>query len=92
MKQKKSVQEKVREDYKEFANEVANLTPEQLSERISGLAKHSEEVTDAKNADEALSAAREEVGQLAAPYRDAQKAIKLKIRYCYELIGERGSS
>lgn len=89
MKSKKSVQDTVREEMPEFVDEVASLTADQLNSRLAQLAKDTESLLDAKEADEGLNEARETASQLAAPYKDGVKMIRLKTRYLLSLLKER---
>lgn len=90
MKQKQSVQNQVQKELPEFAAEVATLAKEELVNRVVLYCEDAEAVDRAKDADEALKQAREESNQLAAPYKDAKKAIKLKISYILALLESRG--
>lgn len=87
---KKSVQEIVQKEMPEFAEEVAGLSVEDLNGRLAQFAKDFEATEDAKDADEELVQAQEKSTAMAAPYRDAKKAIKLKSRYVIALIQEKG--
>lgn len=89
---KKSVQEKVQEDMPEFASEVAGLSVGDLNNRLAKLAKDSEANEQAQEDDEGLEKARAEASELAAPYRDAKKAIRLRSRYIIALINEKGGA
>lgn len=87
---KKSLQEKVREEYPEFAESCDSLSSGDLDLRLAELAKHAEDVENSKEADEGLKQLQAEATQAAAPYRDAKKAIKLKNRYIIGMLKERG--
>ena len=89
---KKSVQEKVQEEMPEFASEVAGLSVAELNNRLAKLAKDSETNEQAQEDDEDLEKARGEASELAAPYRDAKKAIRLRSRYVIGLIKEKGGT
>lgn len=84
------VTDKVVKELPEFVEEVASLSVEQLNDRLAQFAKDSEAVDDAKEADEALAEAREVAAQLAAPYADSKKVLKLKTRYIIGLIKDKG--
>lgn len=88
---KKSVTEQVQENYPEFADEVNTLSTEQMNDRLATFAKHREEVQDTKDADEGLQEAREKAKELAAPYIDAQKAIRLKSKFIIGILKDRGA-
>lgn len=87
---KKSIQEQVQHDNPEFTSEVAGLSVEELDARLAQLAKDIEAFFQAKEADEALEEARLAASELAAPYRDGAKALRLKSRYLVALIKEKG--
>ncbi len=87
---KKSLQEKVHEEMPEFAAEVAGLAVQDLNNRLAALAKGAEENEQAQEDDEELEQARAEASELAAPYRDAKKALRLRSRYVISLIREKG--
>ena len=84
------LEEKIKKANPEFAEEVAGLSVEELDRRLAQLAKDLEATEDAKDADSELAQAQETVTQLAAPYRDAKKALRLKSRYVIGLIKEKG--
>jgi len=81
---------RLQKDNPEFISEVEKLDVMALEKRLSDLAKDAEEVEDAKDADEALEQARAQAIELAAPYRDAKKAIRMKMRYVINLIKDKG--
>lgn len=89
---KKSVQEQVQKEFPEFEAEVAGLSVEELNERLSTLAKHIAANEEAQEQDEELAASRAEASELAAPYRDARKMLRLKSRYLAALAIEKGSA
>lgn len=89
-KPKRSLEETVRKEMPEFAEEMQSLSVEELNARISVYAKDVEAVQDAVEADHELEKARENVNQLSAPYREAKKALRLKIRYIISMTKEQG--
>lgn len=70
----------------EFAKEVDALTTEQLKERVYQLQKGLEESEEHKEANDELKAARANVSELSAPYRDIKTAVRLKTKYILELL------
>ena len=88
---KKSNRESVQEEYPEFANEVDALSVDQLNNRLATLAKYLEESETAKENDEALEEAKTASSELAAPYRDAKKAIRAKTKYVIATLKEKGA-
>lgn len=87
-RKKLSFKEQVEKDMPEFANEVSGLSEEQLNNRLAQLAKDSDAVNEAKKADEGLEVAKAEVTALAAPYKDALSALKVKTKYIIGLLKE----
>lgn len=88
---KKSVMEKVQEEYPEFAAEVMGLAADKLNNRLATLAKYAEENEDAKEKDKELSDAQSLASELSAPYKDTKKAIRLKSRFVIGLLKEKGA-
>lgn len=90
-RQKKTVQEVVQTEFPEFFNEVAGLSTDQLNNRLATLAKNLEESETAKEEDEELEEAKATATELAAPYRDAKKALRVKSKYVISLLKEKGA-
>lgn len=89
---KKTVQERVQNDYPEFATEVAGENAQQLNNRLAALAKGLEESEQNKEANEQLNDARGLASELAAPYRDVKKAVQLKSKYVIGLLRDKGAA
>ena len=87
---KKSTKEKVQKEYPEFASEVDSLQLADLEKKISTYAKEEEKVAQAREEDSELNALSEQKAELEGPYRDAKKAIRLKIKYLIELVKDKG--
>lgn len=87
---KKAIEQIIKENHPEFMEEVVGLSIEHLNNRLAQLAKDAEATEEAKEADEELKEAREKASGLAAPYRDAKKAIGLKSKYLVKLVKEKG--
>lgn len=85
---KRSIEETCQKEMPEFVAEVSGLDLAALNTRLAGYAKDVEAVQDASEADEELERTREQLNQLSAPYREAKKALKLKIRYIISLTKE----
>jgi hypothetical protein len=88
---KKSIQEIIAKENPEFVEEVSKLSLEEIDARLAQLAKDSEAMQEQKDANEALSLAREVAKELNAPYVDAKKAIRLKSRYLISLLKDKGA-
>lgn len=87
----KTIKEKTQKQYADFCEEVQNLTSEALKQRIVTLQQGLQESEDHKEANEALAAARATATELAGPYRDVKKAVKLKTQYILELLKDKGA-
>lgn len=89
-KPKKDVRTKAQKQIPDFVEVVDALGVPELEKRLNTLAKQAEEVESSKENDEGLEEAKQVASELAAPYRDAKKEIRLKTRYIIQLIGEKG--
>lgn len=89
-KEKKTIQEIVQKKYPEFTPGVDGLSVSELETKLSTYAKEQEKVQAAKESDEELEEARSKVTSLAGPYKDANAAIRLKMKYIISLIGDKG--
>ena len=74
----------------EFVDAVGSMTVEQMNERISTVAKGEVENLAAKEMDEALEEAKATAKDLGAPYSDATKMNKLKIKYLHMQLKAKG--
>jgi hypothetical protein len=89
MKPKKTIEQKVREEFPEFADECQALDSSQIDARLAQFAKDLEAIGESVEADDGLAAAKEAVSNMAAPYREAKAAIRLKGSYLIRLLKER---
>jgi len=89
-KNEMKLETKVEKEYPDFAHEVARMDVDGLNQRLLGYTKSSEEVEQAKENDEGLERAKEQVKELSAPYRETKKALRLKMRYIMNRIKEMG--
>lgn len=89
---KKNIRDQVQEQLPDFAEECNALTADQINTRLAGLAQSTQEVEDAKEADEELEQAQAKASELGAPYRDSLKTIKLKTRYLLAIAKDRDQS
>lgn len=87
---KKSIAEKVQNDYPDFAQEVEGLSVSDLEKRLSNFAKAIAENDENQENDEKLEEAKDVVSELAAAYSGPRKELKLKSRYMTSLIKEKG--
>lgn len=86
----KDLRKTIAEEFPEFHAEVSSLSADQLDSRLAQLAKDESEVNKAKEEDEQLHTAREQLKEFSAPYREAKKAIKSKVAFIIELLKDRG--
>lgn len=89
-REKKSVVEIVQKQYPEFTPTVDGLSVSELETKLSTYAKEAEKVKTAKEEDEELTQTKALASELAGPYNDATKAIKLKMSYIIALIKDKG--
>jgi hypothetical protein len=83
---KKSAKEICERELPDFVAEVSSLSVDDLKQRLATLAQGRADNARAKEGDEALEQARAAASELAAPYRDAEKVLKLKSRYIADLL------
>lgn len=92
MKQKKSLESKIKEDFPEFFDTIRGMSDAALDTQLATLAKNAQEVYEAEEADIELEEAKKSVTFLAGPYKDAKKAIKLKTKFIVGMLKDRGKS
>ena len=68
-----------------------NATPEELSGRLTTLAKHEQETDEAFEKDEEIVKMKEELKEIQAPYKDTLKGIKVQRGYIATLLQSKGS-
>ena len=81
---------KVQKEMPEFASEVLKLDTQGLKNRIATYAEELEKSEECMESDDELKSAKLEAKELAAPYGDVRKAVRLKTRYLLSLIKEKG--
>ena len=86
----KTIREKVEGEYPEFVDDVIGLNEAQLRARLSTYAIELTKSEQAKEEDQEYQAAKTLASDLGAPYRDVEKALKLKRKYIIELIKDKG--
>lgn len=90
-KPKMNIEMKVQKEFPEFVDEVAKLSDEEVVARLVQLTKDGDALEQAKEADEGLEEAQNKASELAAPYRDGRKVIRLKSRYLIAILKEKGA-
>lgn len=73
-----------------FVGEVRGSAPERLKELIVNFSQSIENVKNEKVNDNKLRVLKEQVSDLNGGYKDAQKAIELKLQYVLLTLQERG--
>lgn len=89
-KAKKTLEDKVREEYEHFYQEVIGLSVGDLEKRLATYAKEREKVDVAMDQDVELKETRAKAKDLAAPYNESKKALKLKNKFIVQLISDKG--
>lgn len=79
-----------REGRQDFVDEMHRASPSQLDAKLLGLAKHSEEIENAKNADGDLKEAKAKAKVLGATYNDQKRMNKKLARFVGLLMKEKG--
>lgn len=74
----------------EFKEEVDSLSVDDLEIRISNMQKGLDESREHKKENVALQKVSAEKAELEGPYKDVEKAVKVKTKYIIELIKEKG--
>lgn len=76
----------------EFEGAVLGLSVQALKERIAQMQKDLDESEEHKKENQALADLKSEVATIEGPYNDVKKAVKVKTKYCIELIKEKGGA
>lgn len=83
---------KIQKDFPEFYDSVQSLSVEELSEKLKNHAKHREETLVAQENCTPLNEAKEKVKELNAPFKDTLSALKVRSKYLYYLMKEKGGA
>lgn len=62
-----------KEGRQDFIDEIRAASPETLEQKLLGLAKHAQEITNTRDADDELRRAKEHAKSLGATYREQKK-------------------
>lgn len=92
MKNKEKLMAKVQKEYGEFSDAVAHLSGEDLERRILDYAKEQERIDEELDSNEVIKAAKDNLKEIKAPFTDAKKAVKMKMRYLMALLEDRGTA
>lgn len=71
----------IKDGREDFVLEMRRADISQLETKLLGLAKHSQEITNTKNRDEELLAAKQRKSELEAPYREQTNYNKKLARF-----------
>ena len=75
---------------KEFKEEVDTLSVATLEARITKMQKGLDESREHKKQNKVLQEVKDKKAELEGPYRDVEKAVRIKTKYIIELIKEKG--
>jgi hypothetical protein len=75
----------------EFKDAIAQSNPEEIKRRVADIAilKSVEEKWFENDPD--LEQAKQAVEDIAGAYRDAIKEMKLKLEWCFQVLGDKGA-
>jgi len=74
----------------EFVDAVAQMDTDEVKERIITTEGHLYEIAGAKEADNALTDAKERVKELSLPYRESTSEENAKLQFCLYTLRQRG--
>lgn len=74
----------------DFKDAVAQSSPEEIYRRITDLTNQNEKLNEAKELDNDLQSAKDRYQTALDPYKEQSKDIKLRIRYCIRVLGDKG--
>lgn len=80
----------VKQGRKDFIDEIRAASPEALNQKLLGLAKHREEITNTMAADQDLEAAKNKKKSLEEPYKDQKKMNAKLARFVALIMKENG--
>jgi hypothetical protein len=75
-----------------FTDTVASMSVDEIKKKILESEGHIYEVENAKDDDNDLVKAKEEVKQISEPYKEAKSTETAKIKYCLYILESRGAS
>jgi uncharacterized protein (DUF2252 family) len=79
----------INESDSSFCGEVRGMNLDQIKERLSKLSLDAQSIVRAKEEDEELTAAKEEVKEMGAPYREAMKKVRQKLDFLVSILEEK---
>jgi DNA repair exonuclease SbcCD ATPase subunit len=91
-KQKKDWVDKLHDKYPGFLDEVLGLSIDELEKKIFAYAKELESSEQHLKENEDVKRLQEQLKEAKASYNEVKKAIKLKTKYCFKLIREKGGN
>jgi len=72
-----------------FCGEVRGMTEVQVKERIVMESRRRAQVEQSRDDDEELHAAKDDVKEFSAPYRDSLKVVNTKLKFLLETLKEK---
>lgn len=73
-----------------FQEAVQSMDTDEIKSKLYETQAHLYEIDKAKDADENLAKAREEVKMLLEPYKDAAATENAKVKFCFCVLESRG--
>lgn len=88
----KSLFDKIKEIDAEFPEGLISATDDVLNQKLAGLAKEQTAIEEERAADTDLKSLQEQAKHAASGYNERTQAVKLKRRYVYGILKERGKA
>lgn len=87
----KTLEQKVKDQDSTFVDEVRNLTPDQIKERMVKLTQYEVDLVEARKEDMDLKSAKEKLALCSSTYSEPLKANKLKREFLLQVLREKGA-
>jgi hypothetical protein len=84
-----ALKKKVQKEHPVFTDSVDGLPLKELKESVLIYSKYQHETDMALKNDEQIERVAQSLNELKAPYRDALKALKMKIQYLHLLMQDK---
>lgn len=81
---------KIQKEFPDFYDSLQTADLDDLKAKLTTHAKHREETEKAKEECVPLNEAKDKVKELQGPFNDTLKALKLRMKYIYLLMNEKG--
>src|SRR5690349_3112786 len=80
----------VKQNRKDFIDEMRAASPETLNSKLLALAKHNQEIANTRAADDKLKAAKERVKELDGAYKEQKRMNEKLARFVALVMKEQG--